>query len=65
MKVSEAIQIQKDFVARKYHIYKYNNEKLKESMRVLTKAYSTLWEFMENNYSDALDDYLMSLPDEE
>ncbi len=63
MKVSEAIQIQEDFVARKYHIYNYNNEKLKESMRTLTKAYSELWEFMQNKHSNILDEFIDSLED--
>ena len=48
MNVSEAIQLQKDFVAKKYHIYKYDNEKLRESMKVLTEAYTDL----EGQYND-------------
>ena len=63
MKVSEAIQIQKDFIARKYHIYQYNNEKLKESMRTLTKAYDELWVYLDKNYPNVLDNYLMNLED--
>ena len=63
MKVSDAIQIQKGFVARKYHIYWYDNEKLKESMKTLTKAYDNLWTYLEENYPDVLDDYLIKLED--
>lgn len=61
MKVSEAIMIQKEFVANKYHIFKFSNIKLKESMKTLTNAYDSLWEFLEKNYIDILDKYLMSL----
>ena len=39
MTVGEAIQRQKEFVANKYHVFKYSNKELKESMRVLTKAF--------------------------
>ena len=32
MTVGEAIQRQKEFVANKYHIFRYSNKELKESM---------------------------------
>lgn len=38
MTVGEAIQRQKEFVANKYNKNRYQNNKLKESMKVLTKA---------------------------
>ena len=63
MTIAEAIQIQKDFVARKYHIYKYNNEKLKESMRILTKAYDELWQYVYTNYPNVIDNFLMESED--
>lgn len=61
MKVSEAILIQKEFVARKYHIFRYSNRELKESMKTLTKAYENIWEYLEEQHQDVLDEYLMSL----
>jgi len=61
MKVSEAIIIQKEFIANKYHIFRFSNRQLKESMKVLTKAYDQLWDFLEENHSDILDEYIMSL----
>ena len=64
MRVSEAIIKQKEFVANKYHFFRYSNKELKESMRVLTKAYDTLWEFLEKNHEEVLDEYLMSLEEE-
>lgn len=63
MKVSEAILIQKEFVARKYHIFRYSNRELKESMKTLTKAYENIWEYLEEQHQDVLDEYLMSLED--
>lgn len=39
MTVEEAIKIQKEFIANKYHIYKYSNTRLKESMKVLLEEY--------------------------
>lgn len=59
MTVGEAIERQKEYVANKYHINKYSNEKLKESMRVLTKAYDELWEYLEQEHQDVLDKFLM------
>lgn len=64
MKVAEAILIQKNFIARKYHIFRYSNKELKESMRVLTKAYDKLWEFLEKNHEEVLDEYLISLEED-
>lgn len=58
MRVSEAIEIQKEFVANKYHIYRYQNERLKESMKVLTKAYDELWEFLINEHQDILNEFI-------
>lgn len=59
MTVGEAIKCQRDFVARKYHIFRYSNTRLKESMKVLTKAYSDLWEYLEQEHGDVLDEFLM------
>lgn len=59
MTVGEAIQRQKEFVANKYHVYKYSNKELKESMKVLTKAYDELWTFLEEKHHDVLDEFLM------
>ena len=59
MTVGEAIKCQRDFVARKYHIFRYSNARLKESMKVLTKAYSDLWEYLEQEHEDVLDKFLM------
>ena len=59
MTVGEAIQRQKEFVANKYHAYKYSNKELKESMKVLTKAYDELWTFLEEKHHDILDEFLM------
>lgn len=59
MTVGEAIKCQRDFVARKYHIFRYSNTRLKESMKVLTKAYSDLWEYLEKDHRDVLDEFLM------
>ena len=59
MTVVEAIKEQKDFIARKYHIFRCSNSRLKESMKVLTKAYSDLWEYLEQEHGDVLDEFLM------
>ena len=59
MTVGEAIQRQKEFVANKYHVFKYSNKELKESMKVLTKAYDELWTFLEEEHHDVLDEFLM------
>lgn len=59
MTVGEAIQRQKEFVANKYHIFWYSNKELKESMKVLTKAYDELWIFLEENHGDVLNEFLM------
>lgn len=59
MTVGEAIKEQKDFIARKYHIFRCSNTRLKESMSVLTKAYSELWEYLEKEHEDVLDEFLM------
>ena len=59
MTVGEAIQRQKEFVANKYHVFKYSNKELKESMKVLTKAYDELWTFLEEKHQDILDEFLM------
>ena len=58
MTVGEAIKEQKDFIARKYHIFRYSNTRLKESMKVLTNAYSDLWEYLEQEHGDVLDEFL-------
>ena len=59
MTVGEAIQRQKEFVANKYHVFRYSNKELKESMKVLTKAYDELWTFLEEKHQDILDEFLM------
>ena len=59
MTVGEAIQRQKEFAANKYHIFRYSNKELKESMKVLTKAYDELWTFLEEKHQDILDEFLM------
>ena len=59
MTVGEAIQRQKEFVATKYDKSRYSNTKLKESMKVLTKAYDELWTFLEEKHQDILDEFLM------
>lgn len=59
MTVGEAIQRQKEFVANKYHVFRYSNKELKESMKVLTKAYDDLWTFLEEKHQDVLDEFLM------
>ena len=59
MTVGEAIKRQKEFVANKYLVYKYSNKELKESMKVLTKAYDELWTFLEEKHQDILDEFLM------
>ena len=64
MKVAEATIIQREFVANKYHIFRCSNKKLKQSMQVLTKAYDKLWEYLEKEHQDVLDDFLMSLEEE-
>lgn len=63
MKVSEAILRQREYVANKYHIFRYPNKELKESMKVLTNAYDSLWDFLEEKHQDVLDEYIMSLED--
>ena len=64
MTVGEAIQRQKEFVANKYHVYKYSNKELKESIKVLTKAYDELWTFLEEKLHDLLDEFLMEVEEE-
>ena len=64
MTVGDAIQRQKEFVANKYHVYKYSNKELKESMKVLTKAYNELWTFLEEKHQDILDEFLMEVEEE-
>ncbi len=59
MTVGEAIQRQKEFVANKYHVFRYSNKELKESMKALTKAYDELWAFLEEKHQDVLDEFLM------
>jgi hypothetical protein len=62
MKVSEAIIIQREFIANKYHTSRnIPDYKLKESMKTLTKAYDELWEFLNETYPDILDEFINSL----
>lgn len=64
MTVGEAIERQKEFIANKYHIFKYSNKELKESMKVLTNAYDNLWTFLEEKHQDVLDEFLMEMEEE-
>lgn len=64
MTVGEAIQRQKEFVSNKYHVHKYSNKELKESMKVLTKAYDELWTFLEEEHQEVLDEFLMKVEEE-
>ena len=58
MRVSEAIKIQKDFISGNYN----NSEiELKESMKVLTKAYDDLWNYLEEKELDTLDRFIKYL----
>lgn len=59
MTVGEAIERQKEYVANKYHKNRYENEKLKESMKVLTKAYDELWTFLQEEHQEILDEFLV------
>lgn len=59
MTVGEAIERQKEYVSNKYHKNRYQNEKLKESMKVLTKSYDELWTFLEKEHQEILDEFLM------
>lgn len=59
MTVGEAIERQKEYVSNKYHKNRYSNENLKESMKVLTKAYNDLWVFLEQEHQEILDEFLM------
>lgn len=61
MKVSKAIEIQREFIANKYDIFRVSNKEIKESMKVLTKNYCELWDYLEKNHEDILDEYLMQL----
>lgn len=59
MTVAEAIERQKEYVSNKYHKSRYENEKLKESMKVLTKAYDELWTFLQEEHQEILDEFLV------
>ena len=59
MTVGEAIKRQKEFVANKYDKNRCPNNELKESMKVLTKAYDEIWTFLEEKHQDILDEFLM------
>ncbi len=61
MTVAEALIIQKEFIANKYHIFKYQNKTLKESMKVLTKAYDELYSFLEKEHEDIIDEFIKHL----
>ena len=43
----------------KYDKNRSPNNELKESMKVLTKAYDELWTFLEEKHQDILDEFLM------
>lgn len=62
MRVAEAIKIQKDFILEKYN----NSEiKLKESMKVLTKAYDDLWNYLIEKEPETLDRFIKYLIESE
>ena len=65
MKIAEAIKVQKDFISRKYHIFRYSNIKLKESMKVLIKAYDDLWNYLDEKEPDTLDRFIKYLIESE
>ena len=62
MTVSEAIKMQKDFI-----LGKYNNSdiELKESMKVLTKAYDDLWNYLDEKEPETLDNFIKYLIDKD
>ena len=62
MTVSEAIKMQKDFI-----LGKYNNSdiELRESMKVLTKGYDDLWNYLEEKELDTLDRFIKYLIESE
>ena len=62
MKVSEAIKMQNYFI-----LGKYNNSdiELKESMKVLTKAYDELWNYLDEKEPDTLDRFIKYLIESE
>lgn len=62
MKVSEAIKIQKNFISGKYN---NSDIELKESMKVLTKAYDKLWNYLEEKELDTLDRFIKYLIESE
>lgn len=58
MRVAEAIKIQKDFISGNYN----NSEiELKESMKILIKAYDDLWNYLEEKELDTLDRFIKYL----
>lgn len=61
MKVSEAIQIQNDFVSKKYHIFRYSSIQLKESMKTLTNAYNDLWNYLNEKEPKVIDRFIKYL----
>ena len=62
MTVAEAIKKQKEFI-----LGKYNNSdiELKESMKVLTKAYDELWNYLDEKEPDTLDRFIKYLIESE
>ncbi len=62
MKVSEAIKMQKDFISGNYN----NSEiELKESMKILIKAYDDLWNYLEEKEPDTRDRFIKYLIESE
>lgn len=65
MTVAEAIKRQKEFIADKHHIFRYSNNELKESMKVLTKAYDDLWNYLDEKEPETLDNFIKYLIDKD
>ena len=61
MEVWKAIQIQNDFVSKKYHIFRCSNIQLKESMKTLTNAYNNLWNYLSENEPRTIDRFMKYL----
>lgn len=62
MKVSEAIKIQKNFISGKYN---NSDIELKESMKVLTKGYDDLWNYLNEKEPETLDRFIKYLIESE
>ena len=65
MTVAEAIKKQKEFIVNKYYIFKYSDIELRESMKVLTKGYDDLWNYLDEKEPDTLDRFIKYLIESE